>query len=152
MRYRLKHPAHLNPIPEPARTGHRHQLKHQRTELVVGLLSTIRRGNRFARRCTRESGVNRQSMPCLERGRLGFPEKVQGSEVCAWIKAAVSLAIRTLRTRAVESFLTQGAEMGIDGNWERGRVWFNKLRTENRAITITHESTTPRRSWCTQEN
>ena len=70
------------------------------------------------------------------RGRLGFPEKVQGSEVCAWIKAAVSLAIRTLRTRAVESFLTQGAEMGIDRNWERGRVWFNKLRTENRAITI----------------
>ena len=85
---------------------------------------------------TRESGVNRQSMLCLEPGRLGFPEEVQGSEVCAWIKAAVSLAIRTLRTRAVESCLTQGAEMGIDGNWERGRVWFNKLRTENRAFTI----------------
>ena len=85
---------------------------------------------------TRESGVNRKRRLCLERGRLGFPEEVQGSEVCARIKAAVSLAIRTLRTRAVESILTQGAEMGIDRNWERGRVWFNKLRTENRAITI----------------
>ena len=42
----------------------------------------------------------------------------------------VSLAIRTLRTRAVErGVLTHGAEMGIDGDWERGRVWFKKLRT-----------------------
>ena len=41
----------------------------------------------------------------------------------------VSLAIKTLRTRAVErSFLTQGAEMCIDGDWGRGQVWFKKLR------------------------
>ena len=26
--------------------------------------------------------------------------------------------------------------MGIDGDWERGRVWFKKLRTEERAVTI----------------
>ena len=26
--------------------------------------------------------------------------------------------------------------MGIDGDWERGRVWLKKLRTENRADTI----------------
>ena len=26
--------------------------------------------------------------------------------------------------------------MGIDGDWERGRVWFKQLRTEDRAITI----------------
>ena len=30
--------------------------------------------------------------------------------------------------------LTQGAEMGIDGDWERGRVWLKKLRTDYRAI------------------
>ena len=32
--------------------------------------------------------------------------------------------------------MTHGAEMGIDGDWERGRVWFKKLCTEERAITI----------------
>ena len=26
--------------------------------------------------------------------------------------------------------------MRIDGDWERGRVWFKKLRTEERAVTI----------------
>ena len=26
--------------------------------------------------------------------------------------------------------------MGIDGEWERGRVWLKKLRTEERAVTI----------------
>ena len=26
--------------------------------------------------------------------------------------------------------------MGIDGDWERGRVWFRKLRMEERAVTI----------------
>ena len=37
----------------------------------------------------------------------------------------VSLAIKVLRTRAVEKgILAQGAELGIDGDWERGRVWF----------------------------
>ena len=40
----------------------------------------------------------------------------------------VSLAINVLRTRAVErGALTHGAEMGSDGDWERGRVWFKKL-------------------------
>ena len=35
----------------------------------------------------------------------------------------VSLAIKALRTRAEErGILTNGAEMGIDGDWERGRV------------------------------
>ena len=64
---------------------------------------------------------------------MDFSPEIQGQEVLPWSKAAVafmgsseervSLAIRTLRTRAVErGFLTQGAEMGIDGNWERGRV------------------------------
>ena len=33
----------------------------------------------------------------------------------------VSLAIKALRTRAVErGILTNGAEIGIDGDWERG--------------------------------
>ena len=42
-----------------------------------------------------------------------------------------------LRTRTVErGILTHGAEMDIDGDWERGRVWFKKLSTEERAITI----------------
>ena len=27
-------------------------------------------------------------------------------------------------------------EMGIDGDWERGRVWLKKLRTDERAFTI----------------
>ena len=49
----------------------------------------------------------------------------------------VSLAIKALRTRAVEKgILTKGAEMGIDGDWERGRVWLKRLRKEERAITI----------------
>ena len=44
-----------------------------------------------------------------------------------------SLAIKALRTRAVEKgFLTNGAEMGIDGDWERSRVWFKRIRTEER--------------------
>ena len=43
----------------------------------------------------------------------------------------VSLAIKALRTWAVErGILTNVAEMGIDGDWERGRVWFKRLRTE----------------------
>ena len=47
------------------------------------------------------------------------------------------LAIKVLRTRAVErGVLTHGAEMGIHGDCERGRVWFKKLRTEERAVTI----------------
>ena len=46
----------------------------------------------------------------------------------------VSLA---LSTRAVErGVLTNGAEMGTDGDWERGRVWLKRLRTEERGITI----------------
>ena len=32
--------------------------------------------------------------------------------------------------------LTHGAEMGIDGDWERGRVWFKQPRTEERTVTI----------------
>ena len=47
----------------------------------------------------------------------------------------VSLAKRTLRTRAVERGFLQGAENGIDGDCGRGRVWFKKLRTD-RIITI----------------
>ena len=47
------------------------------------------------------------------------------------------MAIKALRTRAVDrGTLTNGAEMGIDGDWERGRVWFKRLRTEERVITI----------------
>ena len=43
------------------------------------------------------------------------------------LSKTVSLAIKTLRTRAMETgVLTHGAEMGIDGDWERGRVWFKK--------------------------
>ena len=39
----------------------------------------------------------------------------------------VSLAIKMLRKRAVEEgVMTQGAELGIDGDWERGRVWLKK--------------------------
>ena len=32
--------------------------------------------------------------------------------------------------------MTNVAEMGIERDWERGRVWFKKLRTEDRAVTI----------------
>ena len=39
----------------------------------------------------------------------------------------VSLAIKVLHTRAVErGILCNGAEMGIDGDGERGRVWFKR--------------------------
>ena len=31
--------------------------------------------------------------------------------------------------------------MGIDGDGERGRVWFKRLRTEERAITIYRRET-----------
>ena len=38
------------------------------------------------------------------------------------------LAIKAVRIRAVErGFLTNRAEMGIDGDSERGRVWFKTL-------------------------
>ena len=37
--------------------------------------------------------------------------------------------------RAVErGLLTNGAEVGIDGDWERGCVWLKRLRIEDRAI------------------
>ena len=49
----------------------------------------------------------------------------------------VSPAIKMLRKRAVEKgVLTNGAELGIDGDWERGRVWLKKLRSDERAITL----------------
>ena len=49
----------------------------------------------------------------------------------------VSLAIKMPRKGAVEKgVLTQGAELGIDGDWERGRVWLKKLRTDEMAITL----------------
>ena len=89
-----------------------------------------------------------------ERSRVDVPEKVQGNQVNSRVQAAlthlgssagrspalqerVSLAIKVLRTRAVErSMLTHGAEMGINGDRERGRVWFKKLRMEERAVTV----------------
>ena len=53
---------------------------------------------------------------------------------------------QALRIRAVErGFLTNGAKTDIDEDWEHGRVWFKKLRTEGRAITIYGR-------WCIQEN
>ena len=94
------------PHPEPARTGQlQHPPKHQRTVLVVGgfpydtereqICATLRdifwtrtRGQRMVN--TRESGVNRQSMLCLERGRLAFLRKfkgqkfARGSDECHW--------------------------------------------------------------------
>ena len=49
----------------------------------------------------------------------------------------VSLAFKMLRKNAVEKgVLTNGAELGIDGDWERGRVWLKKFRTDERAITL----------------
>ena len=86
--------------------------------------------------------------PCVD-----LPQQIQGQEVQSRGKAAVahrdrlkeevllservSLAIKALRTRAVErGILTNGAEMGIDGDWERGRVWFKRLRTDESVITI----------------
>ena len=49
----------------------------------------------------------------------------------------VSLAVKMLRTRSVEKGVSaQGAEMGIDGDWGRGRVWLQKLRTGERVITL----------------
>ena len=49
----------------------------------------------------------------------------------------VSLAMKDLRTLTVErGILTSG----IDGDWERGRVWFKRLRTEERVITIYRRS------------
>ena len=85
-------------------------------------------------------------------------QKIRGQEVFPRIKAAVahlgppegrrrvSPAIKALRIRAVErGFLTNGAKTDIDEDWEHGRVWFKKLRTEGRAITIYGR-------WCIQEN
>ena len=41
-----------------------------------------------------------------------------------------------VRAKAVEKgSFTQGAEIGIDGDGERGKVWYKKLRSEERAIT-----------------
>ena len=60
--------------PEQARTGQlQHPLKHQRTVLVRDIFWTRTRGQRMVG--TQESGVNRQSTLCLERGRLGFLEE-----------------------------------------------------------------------------
>ena len=48
----------------------------------------------------------------------------------------VSLATKTQRTRAIErGFLTQGAENGIDGNWERGR----RTKTSSSDLAYTGE-------------
>ena len=55
----------------------------------------------------------------------------------------VSLAIKTLRTRAIQrTFLTKGAEKGIGGDGERDRVWFKNQRTEDPAITICRHANT----------
>ena len=49
----------------------------------------------------------------------------------------VSLAVKMLRTKAVEKgVLTQGAEMGTDGDWRRGRVWLKTLTTDERAMKL----------------
>ena len=70
-------------------------------------------------------------MTCVE-----FPQRTQGKKFShgakplwyAWdrpkeeilLSKRVHLAIRALRIRAVEKgILTNGAEMGIDGDWER---------------------------------
>ena len=60
-----------------------------------------------------------------------------GKGAVAHLGQRVSLAIKALRIVAVErGFLTNGAEMGIDGDWERGRVWFKRMRTEEPVVTI----------------
>ena len=49
----------------------------------------------------------------------------------------VSLAVKTLRTKALEKgVLAQRTETSIDGDWERDRVWYKKLRSEECATTI----------------
>ena len=103
---------------------------------------------------TRKSWIIGKGQFPHELSCLDVLEKVHGNEVHSRVKAALahlgssegqSSALqggifddqKTLRTRSVErGVLTHGAEMGIDGDWDRGQVWFKKLRMEERAVII----------------
>ena len=41
--------------------------------------------------------------------------------------------------------------MGIDGDWERGRVWFKNYERRNVQLLSTTVQTTHPLNWCTQE-
>ena len=88
-----------------------------------------------------------------------FPEEIQWKEVLSRVKAVVAhLRSSEGRSSALqkgvigdqgrahpscgERHLTHGTEMGIDGEWKRGRVLFKKLRTEEHAVTISNSTST----------
>ena len=106
---------------------------------------------------TEKSWISGKSQFSHERSRVDVSEKVQGNQVHSRVQAkdevllskTVPFATNTLRTRAVEiGVLTHGAEMGIDGDWACGRVWFKKKNYERRSVPA-HTTHPP--SWCTQE-
>ena len=94
-----------------------------------------------------KSGISEKGECQLEHGCVGVPEEVQGSEVLFWIKAVVahvgstkggSTALRPNVTgggntthlfcgERLEGLPHPQCRKGVDGDWERGPVWFMKL-------------------------
>ena len=82
--------------------------------------------------CGPSSGKTRAGSSVTVRSSCGTPGIAEKRKSCSpreyhWGSRPCALG---------RGILTNGAEVGIDGNWERGRVWFKRLITEERVITI----------------
>ena len=102
---------------------------------------------------SREGWIRGKGQLPHERPCLDFPQKIQGQEVLPRIKAAVAhLRPPERRSPSLQECLSGDQSPAYSGSGERfldewsrdghrwrlgrGLVWFKKLRTEDRAITI----------------